>query len=65
MVEKKNTQTEANKKWQSQNRERQRYLSRRSTARNFIKKDATEDDLKEMAQLIEKRKNILSQSDVE
>lgn len=31
-------QTEANKKWQEKNKERAKYLSDRSRARNFLKK---------------------------
>lgn len=52
----KNKQTEANKHWQEKNRERNRYLTRRSTARNFIKKDATEENLLELERLIKERK---------
>ena len=53
------TQTERNKKWQEQNREKARYLRNRSTARNFIKKQATEEDIKELLELIEIRKKEL------
>lgn len=56
----KNKQTEANKRWQEKNRERNRYLTRRSTARNFIKKDATEEDLRELEQLIADRRKGLN-----
>ena len=52
-----NPQTEANKRWQEKNRERARYLRNRSTARNFIKKDATEEDLQELESLIEDKRN--------
>lgn len=52
-----NPQTEANKRWQEKNRERARYLRNRSAARNFVKKDATEEDLKELESLIEDRRN--------
>lgn len=52
-----NPQTEANKRWQEKNRERARYLRNRSTARNFIKKDATEEDLQELESLIEEKRN--------
>lgn len=58
MEEKKNAQTEANKKWQEQNREKARYLRNRSTARSFIKKQATLEDIKELEELIAERKNI-------
>lgn len=51
-----NKQTEANKKWQEKNREHARYLRNRSTARNFIKKQATVEDIQELETLIEIRK---------
>lgn len=55
----KNKQTEANKKWQKQNRERARYLRNRSTARSFIRKQATNEDLDELEQLIDERRKQL------
>lgn len=51
-------QTEANKKWQDKNRERARYLRNRSTARSFIRKQAELEDLEELQQLIEERKEL-------
>ena len=60
MDEKKNPQTEANKKWQEQNREKARYLRNRSTTRNFIKKQATLEDIDEIEELIKERKILLS-----
>ncbi len=57
MMIEKNPQTEANKRWQEKNRDRARYLRNRSAARNFIKKDATEEDLKELEILIEEKRN--------
>ncbi|MDK0978028.1 hypothetical protein P5F73_00620 [Clostridium perfringens] len=59
MTDNKNSQTEANKRWQEQNREKARYLRNRSTARNFVKKQATLEDIKELLELIETRKNDL------
>lgn len=59
MKENKNAQTEANKKWQEQNREKTRYLRNRSTARSFIKKQATLEDIKELEELIEERRKLL------
>ena len=56
----KNSQTEANKKWQDKNREKARYLRNRSTARNFVKKHATLDDIKELEELITNRKKELN-----
>ncbi len=51
-----NKQTEANKKWQEKNRERASYLRNRSTARSFIRKQATEEDLQELEELIEEKR---------
>lgn len=48
-------QTEYNKNWQEKNRERARYLRNRSTARNFIKKQANTEDLQEIKELIKAR----------
>ncbi|EJT6170014.1 hypothetical protein N2W53_000561 [Clostridium perfringens] len=59
MADNKNSQTEANKRWQEQNREKARYLRNRSTARNFVKKQATLEDIEELLELIEIRKNEL------
>ena len=49
-------QEQANKNWQENNKERAKYLSNRSRSRNFIKKQATEEDLIELLQLIQLRK---------
>lgn len=51
-----NKQTEANKRWQQQNKEYSNYLKARSTARGFIKNRATEEDIQELEQLIKDRK---------
>lgn len=56
----KNAQTEANKRWQEKNREKARYLRNRSAARNFVKKDATEEDLQELEELIKIRREELN-----
>lgn len=55
-----NKQTAANKRWQEKNKDRAKYLSDRSRARSFIRNKATEDDLKELEQLISERKKALS-----
>jgi hypothetical protein len=57
----KNNQTEANKRWQEKNRERSRYLRNRSTARSFIRKQATNEDLEELKQLIQEREQSLKE----
>lgn len=53
------TQSEKNKKWRDKNKAHNRYLSYRSTSRSFIRKLATEDDLNELASLIEERRKML------
>ena len=58
-MEEKNNQTEANKKWQEKNRDKARYLRNRSTARGFIKNQATEEDLIELENLIAERRKQL------
>lgn len=55
----KNAQTEANKKWQEKNKERAKYLSDRSRARSFIRKQATKEDIEEFRQLLEEREKAL------
>ena len=45
----------ANTKWDSENKERVRYLQDRSKARNFILKKATLEDLEELKKLIEEK----------
>lgn len=46
----------ANAKWDEENKERKRYIVKRSTARSFIKNDATVEDLDELQTLIEARR---------
>lgn len=55
----KNAQTEANKRWQEKNKERNRYLVTRSTARGFIRNRATMEDLEELKKLIDERRKSL------
>ncbi|MFV0305768.1 MAG: hypothetical protein ACK5IC_09845 [Moheibacter sp.] len=57
----KNSQTEANKRWQEKNKEHAKYLSNRSRARSFIRKQSTLEDLEELEQLISERKKDLTQ----
>lgn len=51
-------QTKATKKWNEQNRERRNYLSKRSSARSFIRNHATVDDLNELEELIKEKKEV-------
>lgn len=48
-------QEKASKKWAEKNREHRTYLSKRSTARSFINKNATKEDLLELKKLIDIR----------
>lgn len=58
----KNTQTEANKKWQEKNKEYAKYLSNRSRCRSFIRKQATLEDLEELKELIKEREENIKMS---
>ena len=48
-------QKRASRKWGRKNKDRRQYINRRSTARNFIKKEATEEDLDELRTLLKNR----------
>ena len=50
-----NAQKRANKAWADKNKERRNYLSRRSSARSFIRNAATQEDLLELKAMIEER----------
>lgn len=52
-------QTKATKKWNEQNREHRNYLSKRSSARSFIRNHATMDDLNELEEIIKEKKEAL------
>lgn len=49
----------ANKKWDEKNKERKKYIVKRSTAKGFIRDYATDDDLTELLTLITDRHNFL------
>lgn len=49
----------ANSKWDSENKERVRYLQDRSKCKNFILKKATKEDLEELKVLIEEKEREL------
>lgn len=53
------SQQKANQKWAENNKERRSYLSSRSSARSFIRNKATIEDLADLTQLIQERKDIL------
>lgn len=52
-------QTKATKKWNEQNREHRNYLSKRSSARSFIRNHASNSDLNELEELIAERRGAL------
>lgn len=54
-----NARKRANKKWAENNREHRNYLSKRSSARSFIRNHATGSDLNELEELITERRNRL------
>lgn len=54
-----NAQQKATKKWNEQNREHRNYLSKRSSARSFIRNHATMDDLNELEEIIKEKKEAL------
>ena len=53
-----NAQQKATKRWNEQNREHRNYLSKRSSARSFIRNHATVDDLNELEELIKEKKEV-------
>lgn len=52
-------QQKATKKWNKNNREHRNYLSKRSSARSFIRNHATGSDLNELETLIAERRGAL------
>jgi hypothetical protein len=48
-------QKEAKRRWRAKNSEKERYYSRKSTAKSFIREMATIDDLQELQEEISKR----------
>lgn len=52
-------QKRANEKWSKENREHSNYLKNRSACKSFIKNRATLEDIAELYELLEIRKNEL------
>ncbi|MBD8087953.1 hypothetical protein HUK49_08445 [Limosilactobacillus sp. c11Ua_112_M] len=48
-------QLKANKKWNDKNKDKQRIYRYRSYARKFVRELATDDDLKELQEMIQER----------
>ncbi|KRK63768.1 hypothetical protein FC72_GL001169 [Companilactobacillus tucceti DSM 20183] len=54
-------QRRANEKWHRNNRERANYIAMRSSARSFIRKKSTLDDLDGLEEIIRKRREELKE----
>ncbi|KRN97499.1 hypothetical protein [Companilactobacillus kimchiensis] len=54
-------QKRANEKWHKNHRDRANYIAMRSSARSFIRKKSTLDDLKELEDIITNRRKELVQ----
>lgn len=52
-------QTKASRAWEKRNPERTRYMRYKSTARTFIRKYVTREDLVELKNLIAEREKVL------
>ncbi len=59
----KNSQTEANKRWQEKNKRRAIVQMSRSRARSFIKNQAESEDVEELRLLLNDRENELQSSE--
>ena len=49
-------QKRASAKWDRKNKSRRQYINKRSITRNFIKKEATKEDIDELKDLLKNRK---------
>lgn len=56
-----NSQAKASREWEKKNKERANYLRYRSTAKSFILKHATSEDIQAMEQYINQRKELLKE----
>ncbi|MFC0232494.1 hypothetical protein ACFFIF_00625 [Vagococcus entomophilus] len=59
MTEKNEALKRAQKRYNEKNREQRNYLTKRSSARGFIRNKATLEDLQELESLISERRNML------
>lgn len=56
---KSNYYPENQKRWVAKNRMKRNYISRKSTAKNFILKEATSEDLQQLNEYLQQRKKEL------
>lgn len=59
---KNNYYPENQKKWVAKNRAKRNYISRKSTAKNFILKEATLEDLQQLENYLKQRKEELAKN---
>ena len=55
---------EADKRWNKTNKNHRQYLGARSSAKSFIRRKATEEDLAALEDLIEARKKYLAENPI-
>lgn len=53
---------EADARWREKNREHANYMNSRRNARSFIRTKSTEEDLRELEELIEERRKFLEEN---
>ncbi|GGL62871.1 hypothetical protein [Sporolactobacillus putidus] len=58
-------QIKASRNWEAKNHERKRYMSKKSTAKSFIRIDANQADLDELKDLIREKEESLRSSNKE
>lgn len=61
MAELSESRKKANAKWDAKNKERKKYINKRSTTKSFILNLATKDDLDQIEKFIEKRRKELDE----
>lgn len=59
MAELSESRKKANAKWDAKNKERKRYINKRSTAKSFVLNLATKDDLDQIEKFIKERRKEL------
>lgn len=62
MAELTEARKKANKKWDEKNKERKAYINKRSGAKSFILKLATQEDLENIKKYIHEREEILKEN---
>ncbi|WP_125570447.1 hypothetical protein [Lacticaseibacillus songhuajiangensis] len=56
MAELTDARRRANKKWDDANKDRKRYIQKRSVAKSFIKNDSTAEDIDDLQSLLDERR---------